>query len=76
MSKAFEVREFQLGDELVKYSVPARSGDSVHPEQNSYDFYLVCQGRVRLLGFDANQQREVSTLVLEQGKRKKKSDKM
>jgi ATP-binding cassette subfamily B protein len=66
-SKAFEIREFQLGDELVNYNVPTSSEDAVDYEQNIWDFYLVCQGRVRLLGFDTNQQREVSTLVLAAG---------
>jgi len=66
-SKAFEFREFQLGDELVNYKISPLSGDTVHREQNSKDFCLICQGRVRLLGWEANQQREVSTLVLEAG---------
>lgn len=66
-SKAFEVREFQLGDDLVKYNIAAPLGKTIYNEQNICNFYLVCQGRVRLLGFDANQQREVSTLVLEAG---------
>lgn len=66
-SKAFDVQEFQLGDELLNYSVPALLGHSVHAEQTNDDFYVVCQGRVRLLSFDAAQQREVSTLVLEGG---------
>ncbi len=66
-SQTFRIREFQLGDELVNSISPTPGEDSVQSEQNSRDFYLVCQGRVRLLGFDANQQREVSTLVLEAG---------
>ena len=66
-NEAFKIREFQLGDELVNCTIPTPAGDSVQNEQNICDFYLVCQGRVRLLGFDAKQQREVSTLVLEAG---------
>jgi len=66
-SKAFEVREFQLGDALINVSIPAPTGKYVQDEQNSDDFYIVCQGRVRVLGFDANQKREVSALVLEAG---------
>ena len=66
-SKAFKIREFQLGDQLVEYNTPIPSGDYVQDEQNSSSFYVVCQGRVRLLGLDANQQREVSTLVLGMG---------
>ncbi len=53
-SQAFELCEFQLGDDLVNYRVSPLSGDTVHCEQNSWDFYLVCHGTVRLLGFNAN----------------------
>jgi len=63
-SKAFEVSEFQLGDEIVTYTVPNSLVDN---KQNSCGFYLVCEGRVRLLSFDAKQERQVSTLVLEAG---------
>lgn len=63
-SKAFEVREFQLGDEIANYGVPTPSGDNKH---NTCGFYIVCYGRVRLLALDAKQQRFVSTLVLEAG---------
>ncbi len=64
-SKAFEIREFQLGDELTIYNLPNPSEDSVQGEQNLRNFCVVCQGRVRLLGFDAAQGREVSAMVLE-----------
>lgn len=64
-SKAFEIREFQLGDELTRYSLTNPSENFVQGEQNSGGFYVVCQGRVRLLGFDAAQGREVSAMVLE-----------
>ncbi|MBV8886570.1 MAG: peptidase domain-containing ABC transporter [Chroococcidiopsidaceae cyanobacterium CP_BM_RX_35] len=67
LSKAFEFYEFQLGDELNMYRVPPISGETVRHEQKSGYFFLVCQGRVRLLGFNAHQKREVSTLVLEPG---------
>lgn len=54
-SKICVIHEFQLGDHLTRY----------HP--NSEFFYFVCQGRVRLLGFDATLGRSVSTqLLLEQ----------
>lgn len=66
-SKAFEICEFQLGDDIVNSVLPTPARDSVHIEPKISDFLLVCQGRVRLLGFDANQQREVSALVLEAG---------
>ena len=66
-SKAFEFQEFQLGDKLSNTIVSALSGHTVHSEQTNDEFYLVCQGRVRLLSFDAAKEREVSTLVLEGG---------
>ncbi len=61
LSQICVVREFQLGDNLTSYS-PDRE-----TEPDSNFLYLVCQGRVRLLGFDATRVREVSTqLLLEQ----------
>lgn len=62
-SQAFEAHEFQLGDELVSYIPPSTSDH----EQSNRDYYLVCQGRVRLLGFDQQRRRQVSALVLEEG---------
>ncbi len=50
---AFEVDPFQLGEPLGK--------------PNNGDFYLVCQGRVRLLAPDITGNREVSAMVLESG---------
>ncbi|HEY9905716.1 MAG TPA: peptidase domain-containing ABC transporter [Candidatus Sericytochromatia bacterium] len=66
-SQDFEVREFQLGDELTTYSLSNQLENSVRNEQYSAGFYLICQGRVRLLGFDAAEGKEVSALVLEAG---------
>lgn len=65
--EALEFCEFQLGDEITIYTVPPISEKTVQYEQKNEYFFLVCQGRVRLLGFNANQKREISTLVLEQG---------
>lgn len=62
-----EIREFQLGDELLSYKVAASLKDNVQDEHSSEGFYVICQGRVRLLSFDVTQQRQVSTLVLEVG---------
>lgn len=64
---AFEIHEFQLGDELTNYNLPNSLVNSVQEEQNNQFFYIICQGRVRLLGFDAAQGREVSAMVLETG---------
>jgi ATP-binding cassette subfamily B protein len=69
-SQIFEVCEFQLGDSLFDYSASLPPDNSVHgkqDEQNNCSFYIVCQGRVRLLSFDAVQGRDVSALVLEAG---------
>lgn len=66
-NQVFESREFQLGNEITKLSVANPSETIVHGEQKNYGFYIICQGRVRLLSFDAAQGREVSVMVLEAG---------
>ncbi|AFY32104.1 cysteine peptidase family C39 domain-containing protein [Calothrix sp. PCC 7507] len=58
LTKSLVLREFQLGDELTTYGLGGEIADS------SNILYLVCQGRVRLLGFDATLGREVSTQLL------------
>jgi len=70
LSQAFQISEFQLGDEVLKYNnFTNDSKNSVHLEQNHRNqcFYLICQGRVRLLGLDAAGGKKVSTMVLEAG---------
>ncbi|WP_199348321.1 ABC transporter transmembrane domain-containing protein [Microcoleus sp. FACHB-SPT15] len=69
-SQIFEVCEFQLGDSIFDYSASLPPDNSVHgkqDEQNNCSFFIVGQGRVRLLSFDAVQGRDVSALVLEPG---------
>jgi ATP-binding cassette subfamily B protein len=69
-NQAFEIREFQLGEQLVNYYVPNSLRNFVQEEQdepNNGWFYIVCQGRVRLLGLDAAQGRDVPALVVEAG---------
>lgn len=61
LSHALEVREFQLGDELLAYSPPEDY------EQSNTALYLICAGRVRVLCTVPDQSREVSALVLESG---------
>jgi HlyB family type I secretion system ABC transporter len=56
-SQAWGVREFQLGDDLTSY-IPYGEADKGNV------VYLVCHGRVRLLGFDPTTGREVSTQIL------------
>ncbi|WP_180977280.1 cysteine peptidase family C39 domain-containing protein [Fischerella muscicola] len=51
-------REFQLGDDLAELAIARQT-------ENQNDFlFLICQGRVRLLGFDPKLKREVSTQLL------------
>lgn len=66
-NQAFDTHEVQLGDELVNYSIANKSQYSVQSEHKERGIYVICQGRVRLLGFDTNQKREVPTLLLEEG---------
>jgi HlyB family type I secretion system ABC transporter len=66
-SRSLTLNDFQLGDELIHYTLPESTQNSVHDEHNCSGLYIVCQGRVRLLGFDPKGQREVSALVLEAG---------
>nr|WP_199316905.1 peptidase domain-containing ABC transporter [Chroococcidiopsis sp. [FACHB-1243]] len=66
-SRAFKIGEFQLGDELINYAVPAGSENFIYPKRSSCNFYIVYQGRVRLLDLNIQNQQEVSTMVLEAG---------
>jgi ATP-binding cassette subfamily B protein len=61
----FEICELKLGDILKTLS--NQSKNTVPNEPNNNDFYLICQGRVRLLGFDPQKQREVPTQLLAEG---------
>lgn len=63
-TQAFKICEFQLGEEVINYSVPNHLGNSV-PEEQNWGFYVIRQGRVRLLGVDAATGRDVSAMVLE-----------
>ncbi|MBW4647665.1 MAG: peptidase domain-containing ABC transporter [Kastovskya adunca ATA6-11-RM4] len=65
LSQDFEFVEFQLGDSID--SIPTGSQNSAYSEQSQPYFYIICQGRVRLLSFDAQKQREVSVQVLTEG---------
>jgi ATP-binding cassette subfamily B protein len=61
LSQTYKIFEFQLGDSIV--SLPASSKQN-GDEQSVKNLYIVCKGRVRLLSFDAERQREVSTQLL------------
>jgi subfamily B ATP-binding cassette protein HlyB/CyaB len=75
LNTACEICEFQLGDEITQYQTSDNSNNFVEIEQSdslrdsfaSRNFYLVCEGRVRLLGVEASQQQEISAVVLEVG---------
>jgi HlyB family type I secretion system ABC transporter len=66
-SQAFKFNVFSLGEEIVNYSIFPTIENSVQIEQNQPGFYIVCQGRVRLVGFDGAAQREVPSALLEVG---------
>lgn len=67
LSTAFEIKNFQLGDVLTVTNLADGSRDAVHTEPIDDNLYLVCQGRVRLLAWDAEEQQEVSIARLETG---------
>ena len=64
LSREAEIIELELGDCLLDY--PDSAADSVHHERSPY-FFGVCEGKVRLLSFDAHKRREVSTHLLTEG---------
>lgn len=66
-SKAFEITDFQIGNELADYTSTVIAEDSIQSEHSAKYYQIICRGRVRLLGFDPQQQRQVSALVLEPG---------
>ncbi len=65
LSRGFEIREFQLGDQLVKYDGFPIVKNSVDTPGNYSSLYILCQGQARLLALDAVSQKEVPTLLLE-----------
>ena len=67
LNTLYEICEFQLGDEITQYQTPDSSNNLVQPEKSDRNFYLICQGRVRLLAVEASQQQEISAVVLELG---------
>lgn len=65
LSRSFKIFEGQMGDCLSEF--PASSTNYGQQEKKSQYFYLICQGRVRLLSFDADKQKEVSVQLLAEG---------
>ncbi len=63
-NQAFAIQSFQLSDRLSPMTLPDRAApDLAIPEH----LYVVCQGRVRLVGEHQQTQKEVSVVVLEAG---------
>ena len=62
-----KVYNLELGDDALNCIFPDPPPNNVRQEHNGENFYIVCQGRVRLLGVDAFGQQEVSAVVLEEG---------
>ena len=65
LSREFEIVEFQLGENLMVH--PGSLASSTQQEQEPKHFFLVCEGRLRILGFDVDKQREVSTNLITEG---------
>ncbi|MFW5763245.1 MAG: ABC transporter transmembrane domain-containing protein [Coleofasciculus sp.] len=65
--QGLEWYKFELGDDLLSDRASSQSQNSAQSELNPSDLYLVCQGRVRLLGYNPSQKRHVSAGVLESG---------
>ena len=65
LSQEFVLSEFQLGDSVpVSWDV---SRNSAQQAPKAEYLYLICQGKVRLLSFDAAKKREVPTQLLIEG---------
>jgi ATP-binding cassette subfamily B protein len=65
--QGLEWYEFELGDDLFSDRASSQSPNSGQSALNPNDLYFVCQGRVRLLGYNPSQKRHVSAGVLESG---------
>ncbi|MDJ0574614.1 MAG: cysteine peptidase family C39 domain-containing protein [Xenococcaceae cyanobacterium MO_234.B1] len=65
LSQSFEIIDLPLGECLL--SLPISLPNYVQNEHNCEYFYIVCQGRVRLLSFEGKKNREVSVQLLTEG---------
>lgn len=68
IAKAFypsRLLEFDFGETIASFPNSPTRAEQNQPELQ--DFYLVCQGKVRLISFDSAQGREVSINLLNQG---------
>ncbi|MEN9567720.1 MAG: hypothetical protein RLZZ69_2916, partial [Cyanobacteriota bacterium] len=65
LSQEFEIQDYELGEQIAIQSNTFSSSNS-SSDKEQY-FFLVCEGRVRLLGFDVDKKREVSANLLLEG---------
>lgn len=63
LSNVFEIVEVELGNPLA---IASTDNNDRQEDREEY-FYLVCWGQVRLLAFDARQEKEVSVQLLTKG---------
>ncbi|NJO40914.1 MAG: ATP-binding cassette domain-containing protein [Cyanobacteria bacterium RU_5_0] len=65
--RSLEVHNYRLGDEILSCNLNTvnLTKPDCQEEYNCSDFYLICQGRVRLLCQGTDQSREVTALLLE-----------
>ena len=65
MAKTFEILEFQFGDEITIFpNISENNGQNPVVDQA---VYIVCQGQVRLVSFQATKQRNLSINLLQEG---------
>jgi HlyB family type I secretion system ABC transporter len=65
LSQEFEIQDYELGEQIAIQSNTFPNSNS-SSDKDQY-FFLVCEGRVRLLGFDGDKKREVSANLLLEG---------
>ncbi len=66
-NQAFAMQPFQLGDRLSTMAFAAPADPAPVPSPDLDRLYVVCQGRVRLVGHHLQTQKEVSVVVLTAG---------
>ena len=62
LSQKFEILNYELGD-----LIPLQLTRESETDAKSQYFYVICEGRVRLLGLDATRNRQVSTNLVSEG---------
>ena len=67
LNAACEIYDFHLGDEIAKYQKHDADIHSLDKSEIDSNYYLLSQGKVRLLAVEASSEQEVSVAVLEIG---------